>query len=159
MSAPVQAPPELKQLGSGDFVSAWGGIAGEPATPWGRVRGGACLSCSGTPHTPQLTTGARSCFTYKLGRGNKQPYPPALHDFACGALTHSTARHRQTCCVPAGLQYGLPATWHQLAAQKLPLQLLSRVWSTFPARLAGLAGRKGAIAQGLDADLVVSQPT
>ena len=105
MSAPVQAPPELKQLGSGDFMSAWGGIAGEPATPWGAcvcvgaracVRGIACSSCSGTPHAPQLTTGARSGCIHKLGRGNEQPIPPALHDFACVAPTSSTASHRQT---------------------------------------------------------------
>lgn len=55
----------------------------------------------------------------------------------------------------AGLQYGLPATWHAFAARKLPLQLLSRVWSSFPAKLAGVSRRKGAIAEGLDADLVV----
>ena len=75
----------------------------------------------------------------------------------CG--THGQHSRSAASTVPAGLQYGLPATWHQLAAQNLPLQLLSKVWSTFPARLAGLAGRKGAIAQGLDADLVVSEAT
>ena len=42
-----------------------------------------------------------------------------------------------------------------MAARKLPLQLLSTWWSAFPARMAGLAQRKGSIREGLDADLVV----
>ncbi|KAK9803805.1 hypothetical protein WJX73_001135 [Symbiochloris irregularis] len=55
----------------------------------------------------------------------------------------------------AGLQYALPATWSAMAARGLSPQQLSQWWSSFPATLAGLAGRKGAIAVGLDADLVV----
>lgn len=55
-----------------------------------------------------------------------------------------------------GLQYALPATWAGMSARKLPPQLLSRWFSSFPAKLAGLAPSKGAIAEGADADFVVS---
>ena len=42
-----------------------------------------------------------------------------------------------------------------MAARGLAPELLTQWWSTFPARLAGLAASKGAIAEGLDADIVV----
>ena len=60
------------------------------------------------------------------------------------------------CIMRAGLQYSLPGTWHGMAARQLPVQLLTQWWSTFPAHMAGMARQKGAIAVGMDADLVVS---
>ncbi len=58
----------------------------------------------------------------------------------------------------AGLQYALPATWMGMAEHGLNLSRLASVWSEFPAQLAGVAHRKGRIAQQYDADLVVWQP-
>ena len=55
----------------------------------------------------------------------------------------------------AGLQYGLPATWHGLRQRSLSPELLTKLWSSNPARLAGLQRRKGSLAAGLDADIVV----
>ncbi|WP_223284701.1 amidohydrolase family protein [Hymenobacter qilianensis] len=78
------APPDLKQLESGDFTTAWGGIA--------------------------------------------------------------------------SLQLALPVLW--TAAQKRGASLpdLARWLSTNPARLIGQQGRKGQIAKGFDADLLVLAP-
>jgi len=53
----------------------------------------------------------------------------------------------------ASLQLSLPIMWTHCPTQKLVHWM-----STAPARLAGLANRKGAIAPGLDADLIIWNP-
>ena len=58
----------------------------------------------------------------------------------------------------ASLSVALPVIWTEMRERGLPLELLVRWMSTQPARLAGLEGRKGAIAPGYDADLVVFDP-
>jgi allantoinase len=78
------APPDLKQLETGDFTTAWGGIA--------------------------------------------------------------------------SLQLALPVLWTAAQARGFSLTDLMRWLSEGPARLAGLADRKGRIAPGFDADLVVLAP-
>ncbi|HET7292447.1 MAG TPA: allantoinase AllB [Vicinamibacteria bacterium] len=77
-------PPELKRLQSGDFASAWGGIA--------------------------------------------------------------------------SLQLSLPVLWTEARARGFTLADVARWMSAAPARLAGLAARKGRLAPGYDADLVVFDP-
>jgi allantoinase len=56
------------------------------------------------------------------------------------------------------LQLRLPATWTGAAERGVDLPRLARWLSLEPARLAGLDGRKGAIAIGLEGDLVVWDP-
>lgn len=56
-----------------------------------------------------------------------------------------------------GVQTMLPVMWDAFRRRGLPLPLLARVLSDGPARIFGLA-RKGAIAPGMDADLVVVDP-
>jgi len=58
----------------------------------------------------------------------------------------------------ASLELGLAAVWTGAAARHIGLELISRWLSSAPAVLAGLAGRTGAIAAGMDADLVVCDP-
>lgn len=58
----------------------------------------------------------------------------------------------------ASLQLGLPAMWTKMRAQKYSLEQLAQWMCTGPARLAGLDARKGAIATGYDADIVVWNP-
>jgi len=58
----------------------------------------------------------------------------------------------------AGLQVGLPVTWTEARRRGHGLADLVRWMAAAPARLAGLTGRKGAIAPGCDADLVVFDP-
>jgi allantoinase len=58
----------------------------------------------------------------------------------------------------ASLQLGLPVTWTAARARGLGIERVAEWMSAAPARLAGLAGRKGAIAAGRDADLVVFDP-
>jgi dihydropyrimidinase len=56
-----------------------------------------------------------------------------------------------------GVQTLLPVMWDAFRRRGLPLPLLARVLSEAPARIFGLE-RKGAIAPGLDADLVIMDP-
>jgi allantoinase len=58
----------------------------------------------------------------------------------------------------ASLQLGLPAVWTEARERGADLPTLFRWMSSAPAKFAGLAGKKGGIAPGLDADLVVLGP-
>jgi allantoinase len=58
----------------------------------------------------------------------------------------------------ASLQLGLPAIWTKMRGQKGSLKHLVRCMCSGPARLAALEKRKGAIAIGYDADIVVWNP-
>jgi len=58
----------------------------------------------------------------------------------------------------ASLQLGLPAVWTAARARGLPPERLAAWLCSGPARLVGLEGRKGAIAPGCDADLVLWNP-
>jgi allantoinase len=58
----------------------------------------------------------------------------------------------------SSLQISLPIVWTGASDRRLPLARVSQWMSAAPAALAGLTGRKGAIAPGYDADLVVFDP-
>ena len=58
----------------------------------------------------------------------------------------------------ASLQLGLSVVWTGMRARGIALERLAAWMSVAPARLLGLSGRKGAIAPGHDADLVVLHP-
>jgi allantoinase len=58
----------------------------------------------------------------------------------------------------ASLQLGLPSVWTEARARGFTLADLARWMCAAPARLVGLADRKGAIAPGYDADFVVWDP-
>jgi allantoinase len=58
----------------------------------------------------------------------------------------------------SSLQLGLPAVWTEARRRGADLQRLSRWMSERPAAFAGLAGKKGRIEPGFDADLVVWDP-
>jgi allantoinase len=58
----------------------------------------------------------------------------------------------------ASLQLSLPVVWSEASARGFGLCDVARWMSREPARLAGLGGRKGRLAPGYDADLVVFDP-
>ncbi len=58
----------------------------------------------------------------------------------------------------AALQFSLPAIWTQIQKRGFGLRELTRWMSAAPAKLAGLDERKGRLAVGFDADIVIFQP-
>jgi allantoinase len=58
----------------------------------------------------------------------------------------------------ASLSVAISVVWTEMRKRGLPIQDLARWMSAQPAKLAGMDGRKGAIAAGRDADLVVFDP-
>jgi allantoinase len=58
----------------------------------------------------------------------------------------------------ASLQLGLPAVWSEARRRGGTLEALFRWMSAAPAEFAGLSGRKGRIAAGFDADLLILDP-
>jgi allantoinase len=58
----------------------------------------------------------------------------------------------------ASLSVALPVIWTEMRERGLPLENLARWMSAQPAKLAGLEERKGSLAAGYDADLVVFDP-
>ncbi len=58
----------------------------------------------------------------------------------------------------AALQFSLPAVWTQMQKRGFGLRELTRWMSAAPAELAGLDRRKGRLAVGFDADIVIFQP-
>jgi allantoinase len=79
------------------------------------------------------------------------PAPPGLKHLADGDFLQAWGGI-------ASLQLGLPAIWSAAAARGIGPDAVSRWLSAAPARLAGLHGKKGAIAAGLDGDLIIWDP-
>jgi allantoinase len=58
----------------------------------------------------------------------------------------------------ASLQFGLAIVWTEARRRGVPVEQVSRLMSAGPASIAGIASRKGAIAEGFDADIIVFDP-
>jgi allantoinase len=58
----------------------------------------------------------------------------------------------------ASLQFGLPAVWEGARARGVSVAQVARWMCEEPARLAGLSHRKGCLAPGYDADIVIWNP-
>ncbi len=76
------------------------------------------------------------------------PAPPILKHLADGDFLRAWGGI-------ASLQISLPVVWTGMVARSLSLEQLTPWLAAQPARLAGLQGRKGTIAAGCDADLVI----
>jgi allantoinase len=79
------------------------------------------------------------------------PAPPELKLLEAGDLSRAWGGI-------ASLQLALPAVWTGARRRALPIDDLMRWMARQPAELVGLAHRKGQIAPGQDADLVVFDP-
>jgi allantoinase len=79
------------------------------------------------------------------------PAPPALKHLEDGNFIEAWGGI-------ASLQLALPVMWTGAKRRGIPFERLAQWMSAAPARLAGLADHKGAIATGHDADLVIVDP-
>jgi allantoinase len=79
------------------------------------------------------------------------PSPPALKCRDTGDFMHAWGGI-------ASLQLGLRVVWTEMRERGIPIERLAEWMCRAPARLAGLEHRKGAIAVGCDADLIVFDP-
>jgi allantoinase len=79
------------------------------------------------------------------------PAPPALKHLTDGDFVRAWGGI-------ASLQVALSAVWTGMLSRNLPMHRLTGWLAAGPAKLAGLAGRKGSIAAGCDADLVIWDP-
>src|SRR5580698_4289795 len=79
------------------------------------------------------------------------PCPPEMKN-------RETGRFDQAWGGISSLGLALPVVWTGLQQRGGGLELLIKWLATEPARLAGLTGRKGALAAGYDADIVVLEP-
>ena len=79
------------------------------------------------------------------------PCPPELKLLSAGDFSKAWGG-------VAGLQLTLPATWSNLKDAGMTLEALAQRLSSRPAEMLGLGNRKGKIAVGFDADLVVWNP-
>ena len=55
----------------------------------------------------------------------------------------------------SSLQFGLPLIWTEASARGLSLSEVSRLMATEPAKFAGLGEKKGRLAEGYDADIII----
>ncbi len=89
--------------------------------------------------------------TLDLVASDHSPCPPAMKALDRGNFFHAWGGI-------SSLQWSLPAVWTAGREVGVTLEQLARWMSSAPARLAGLGTRKGRIAPGADADLVVWEP-
>ena len=89
--------------------------------------------------------------TIDMIASDHSPCPPAMKRQETGDFRSAWGG------IPS-LQLGLSIVWAGMRARGVPLDRLASWMSARPAQLAQLAGRKGAIAPGLDADFVVWRP-
>ena len=98
----------------------------------------------------RLWQGLRDGLIDTIG-SDHSPAPPELKRLDDGDLSRAWGGI-------ASLQLALPAVWTEARDRGFTLADLSRWMARKPAELVGLSGRKGAIAPGRDADLVVFDP-
>jgi allantoinase len=101
-------------------------------------------------HRENLWLGLEGGLIDTIG-SDHSPAPPALKELNTGDLAHAWGGI-------ASLQLALSAVWTAPHDRVVPLETIVRLMSSAPAELVNLAGRKGSIAEGYDADLVVFDP-
>ncbi|PKN44028.1 MAG: allantoinase AllB [Deltaproteobacteria bacterium HGW-Deltaproteobacteria-17] len=89
--------------------------------------------------------------TLEMVATDHSPCPPAMKAPESGSFAAAWGGI-------ASLQFGLSAVWTEARRRGFTIEDVTRWMCERPARLAGLAGRKGRIAPGYDADLVVWNP-
>ena len=101
-------------------------------------------------HSERLWGALRAGLVDTVG-SDHSPCPPALKHLANGGL-------REAWGGIASLQPSLSAVWSEMRRRGFTLKHLAERMARRPAALVGLGGRKGAIAPGYDADLVLFAP-
>jgi allantoinase len=98
----------------------------------------------------RLWDGLRQGLIDTIG-SDHSPAPPELKQLDSGNLYRAWGGI-------ASLQISLPAVWTEARRRGFTLSDVARWMALSPAKLVGLAARKGAIAPGHDADLVIFDP-
>jgi allantoinase len=98
----------------------------------------------------QLWEGLRAGLIDTIGTDHS-PAPPALKHLETGDLSRAWGGI-------ASLQLALPAVWTEARRRGFSIEKLARWMARRPSRLVGLDQRKGAIAEGHEADFVIFDP-
>lgn len=104
----------------------------------------------GQDNRERLWEGLRAGLIDTIG-SDHSPAPPALKQLESGDLQRAWGGI-------ASLQLALPAVWTEARRRGWSLADVVRLMAPRPAELVGLHGRKGVLAPGADADLVVFDP-
>ncbi len=147
--------PDVKLFDTGDFINSWGGFAGPFAWSPPESQPSLLHMLTRPMQRGPLTRAGNDTRRRLKAAPSLMHQAPALRRIQRSSILWLLALPTMACRVRAGLQYSLPAVWNGSVSRGVGPERLAQWLSERPAAIAGLQQRKGRLAVGLDADLLV----